>query len=102
LAHGRGERIEIPPLGLREADDLAGALMEGSRLLVARTAERDAVEAQRQEALAEKRLTEEAARARSAYFAYLSHELRTPLTAVLGYTELIATRTRATSQDRNF
>ena len=102
LAHGRGEPVEIPPLGLREADDLAGALMEGSRLLVARTAERDAVEAQRQEALAEKRATEEAARARSAYFAYLSHELRTPLTAVLGYTELIASRTRATSQDRKF
>jgi signal transduction histidine kinase len=34
---------------------------------------------------------EEAARARSSYFAYLSHELRTPLMAVSGCSEVIAT-----------
>jgi hypothetical protein len=38
LAHGRGERIEIPPLRLKEANDLARAFVEASRLLEARTA----------------------------------------------------------------
>ncbi len=99
LAHGRGERVEIPPLHLKEADDLARALVEGSRLLEDRTAERDRAEGQRQQILVAKELAEEAARARSAYFAYLSHELRTPLTAVLGCSELIARYTRAKSQD---
>jgi two-component system cell cycle sensor histidine kinase PleC len=37
---------------------------------------------------------EEAARARSSYFAYLSHELRTPLMAVSGCAEGIATRSQ--------
>jgi two-component system sensor histidine kinase/response regulator len=37
---------------------------------------------------------EEAARARSSYFAYLSHELRTPLMAVSGCAERIATRSQ--------
>src|SRR6185437_12460098 len=37
---------------------------------------------------------EEAARARSSYFAYLSHELRTPLMAVSGCSEIIAIRSQ--------
>jgi signal transduction histidine kinase len=99
LAHGRGEPVAITPLGLREADDVAGDLFEGSRMLEARTVERDRAERERQHILIAKQLADAAARARSAYFTYLSHELRSPLTAVLGCSDLIATRTRSTSQD---
>ena len=99
LAHGRGEPVAIAPLGLSEADDVAGALFEGSRMLEARTVERDRAERERQRILIAKQLADETARARSTYFTYLSHELRSPLTAVLGCSDLIATRTRATSQD---
>jgi len=99
LAHGRGERIELPPFRLKEADDLARAFAEGSRLLEDRTAERDRAEGQRQQIIVAKQLADEAARARSAYFSYLSHELRTPLMAVLACSELMARHTRATSLD---
>jgi signal transduction histidine kinase len=95
LACGRGEAIDLAPLGFKEADDLAAALAEGSRLIKERTSERDQAEGERQRVLAANEAAEGAARARSAYFAYLSHELRTPLTAILGYAELIATRTGA-------
>jgi signal transduction histidine kinase len=99
LAHGRGERIELPPFRLKEADDLARAFAEGSRLLEERTAERDRAEGQRQQIIVAKQLADEAARARSAYFSYLSHELRTPLMAVLACSELMARHTRVTSLD---
>ena len=99
LAHGRGERIELPPFRLKEADDLARAFAEGSRLLEERTAERDRAEGQRQQIIVAKQLADEAARARSAYLSYLSHELRTPLMAVLACSELMARHTRVTSLD---
>jgi signal transduction histidine kinase len=95
LAHGRGERVELPPLDLAEADDLGRALAEGSRLLQERTIERDRAESAGQQSLAAKKAAEDATHARSAYFAYLSHELRTPLTAILGYSDLIARRAEA-------
>ncbi len=99
LAYGQGKRIEKPLLRLKEADDVVRAFVEGSRLLENRTAERDRIERQRQQNLMAKEVAEEAARQRSAYFAYLSHELRTPLAAVLGSAELIEHHTRATSRD---
>lgn len=99
VAYGRGQRVEIPALGLREADDLALSLIEGSRLLEIRTIERDQAETQAQQTLLAKRLADEAAQVRSAYFAYLSHELRSPLAAILGCSELIALRARSTSPD---
>ncbi|HET6197124.1 MAG TPA: sensor histidine kinase [Acetobacteraceae bacterium] len=95
LASGRGERVTPQPLGLKEADDLAAALAEGSRQLERRTEERDRAEVQKQEILIAKRVAEEAAQGRSAWFAYLSHELRTPLHVVRGCAELIALRARA-------
>lgn len=102
LAHGRGERVDIPALGLKEADDLARALVEGSQLLAQRTAERDEVEREKRQVLDAKRRIERDARDRSAYFAYLSHELRTPLTAILGFSNLIANRIGARAQDPKF
>jgi signal transduction histidine kinase len=96
LAVGRGEQVAVPSLGLKEADDLAAALAEAARQLERRTLERDRAEAQRQDTLVAQRVTEEAAQARSAWFAFLSHELRTPLHVVRGCSELIALRTRAT------
>jgi two-component system, sensor histidine kinase and response regulator len=102
LAHGRGEHVAIPALGLKEADEVGHALVEGSRLLAQRTAERDEVEREKQLVLDAKRQIEKDARDRSAYFAYLSHELRTPLTAILGYSSLIASRVRAASQDPKY
>jgi two-component system, sensor histidine kinase and response regulator len=100
LAHGHGERVDMSSLELQEADDVVRALAEGSRLLEDRTAERDLAERRRQQVLIGKQLAEEAARTRSAYFAYLSHELRAPLMAVLVCSDLIARRTRATSLDQ--
>lgn len=94
LAHGRGERVDVPPLGLAEADELGRALVEGSRLLERRTAERDRAENAKRLSLAATKAAEDAAHARSSYFAYLSHELRTPLTAILGYSDLIAQRAK--------
>ena len=46
------------------------------------------------EARAAQQSAEDAARARSSYFAYLSHEFRTPLMAVSGCVEIIATRSQ--------
>jgi two-component system, sensor histidine kinase and response regulator len=102
LAHGRGERVAIPALGLKEADDVGRALIEGSQLLAQRTAERDEVEREKRLVLDAKRQIEKDARDRSAYFTYLSHELRTPLTAILGYSNLIANRVHATSPDPKY
>ena len=99
FAHGRGEPIEIPPLHVKEADDLAHALAEGARLLERRTIERDRAEAQQQQSLAAKLASEEVARTRSAWFAYLSHELRTPLSVMLGCSDLIGACARSGSQD---
>ena len=97
FAHGRGEPIEIPPLHVKEADDLAHALAEGARLLERRTIERDRAEAQQQQSLAAKLASEEVARTRSAWFAYLSHELRTPLSVMLGCSDLIGACARSGS-----
>jgi signal transduction histidine kinase len=90
LAHGRGQRINVPQLGLKEADDVGRALMEGSRLLEQRTAERDQTERARQQIFAAKEQAEHAARLRSAYFANLSHELRSPLNAIIGMSQFMA------------
>jgi signal transduction histidine kinase len=95
LASGRGEPVTPPRFGLKEADDLAVALTEGTRQLERRSAERDRAEAERQQVLTAQRVTEAAAQARSAWFALLSHELRTPLHIVRACSELIALRTRA-------
>jgi PAS domain S-box-containing protein len=47
LAVGRGERVEIPTLGLREADELGRSLESASRLLRKRAKERDRAEEDR-------------------------------------------------------
>jgi two-component system, LuxR family, sensor kinase FixL len=93
LAHGRGERVEICPLGLKEADDLASAFAEGSRLLAERTAERDRAERERQQAEAR----QQALQSEMIHVARLSemgqmsaalgHELNQPLAAASTYLE---------------
>jgi signal transduction histidine kinase len=99
LAHGRGERVEFVPLGLAEADEVGRALAEGSRRLEERTGERDSAEQAKRQSLEAMQAAEDAAHARSTYFAYLSHELRTPLTAILGYADLLSSRTRNVAGD---
>lgn len=54
LALGRGELVTVRPLGLREVDEVAGALAAASRLLRQRDAERQVAEAELTRALREK------------------------------------------------
>ena len=60
LAVGRGERVEVPSLGLREADDVGRSLESASRLLRERSDERDRAEQERARAEAWLRLAMEA------------------------------------------
>jgi signal transduction histidine kinase len=98
-AFARGEQVELRSLGLKEVDEVARSLATGAKLLEERTAERDREWGRRHTVQIAKGLADEAARTRSAYFAYLSHELRSPLTAVLGCSDFIATRIHATTHD---
>ena len=99
LAHGRGERVEIPPLHLKEADDLARALVEGSRLLEDRTA--SAIVRRGRDSRFDRKGTCGGSGPRPLRLFRLSQSRATaPLTAVLGCSKLIARYTRAKSQER--
>jgi signal transduction histidine kinase len=85
-ALGRGDRVELPALGIAELDEVAAALNQAS-------AERDATLAERQRAEAERerllmrmtdalRLAEEAGRGKDEFLAVLGHELRNPLAPI--------------------
>jgi signal transduction histidine kinase len=96
-AYGHGEEIDPPRLSLKEANDVALALAEGSRQLRLRTKERDRANRQRRRIIIENELIAKQARTRSAYFAYLGHELGSPLMAIRAFADAISKSIRETT-----
>jgi signal transduction histidine kinase/ActR/RegA family two-component response regulator len=93
-ALGRGDRVELPALGIAELDQVGAALTQAS-------AERDAAQARRREDESERelllarvtdalRLAEEAGRSKDEFLAMLGHELRNPLAPMSNALHLMA------------
>ena len=87
---GRGERAAVERLGA-----YVGLALENARLLSRQR--RFTQELEDQVSAATRRL-EALDRAKSTFVATVSHELRTPLTPLLGFGELLATRTYPTAE----
>ncbi|MDP2135307.1 MAG: sensor histidine kinase [Sulfuritalea sp.] len=64
-ALGSGQPVVVPPLPIKEANEVAEALSDAARLL------------------------EQANRAKAEFISRMSHELRTPLNAILGFAQLM-------------
>jgi len=72
---GKGKPISIPPLPVKEADEVGQALLRAQQLLRQREMERATAE--------------QANKQKAAFLATMSHELRTPLNAILGFSRLM-------------
>jgi signal transduction histidine kinase/CheY-like chemotaxis protein len=89
LRVGKGEPASIPPLGLKEADEVRQALLDAEQLLRQRERERDEAEKAEREMQLAKQVAERANEAKAVFLAKMSHELRTPLNAILGFSRLM-------------
>ena len=100
---GKGESVAIPPLDLKEADEVRQALLKAQLLLRQREQERDAAEKSEHQMQLAKEVAEQSAKAKAAFLANVSHELRTPLNAILGFSRLMRNAPDVTpEQARNF
>lgn len=88
-AIGKGEPVSIPPLPLKEADEVGQALLRAQQLILQREKERDQAEHAERQMLVAKQAAEQANTAKAAFLANISHELRTPLNAILGFCRLM-------------
>ncbi|MGV3494044.1 MAG: ATP-binding protein [Ramlibacter sp.] len=93
-ALGRGEAVRVPPLGIAELEEVAGALTLASQERERAAQERRAAEVEREALLA--RATEalgraeEAGRSKDEFLAMLGHELRNPLAPMATALHLMA------------
>jgi signal transduction histidine kinase/CheY-like chemotaxis protein len=95
---GNGEPVSIPPLELREADEVRQALLKAQQLLDKRERERDQAEQAERQMLLAKQSAEHASEAKAAYLANVSHALRTPLNAILGFSRMMRNDPDATPE----
>ncbi len=89
LALGCGEPIPVPAFDIREAEEVGHALVKAGQLLEERAREHE--KAERAEA---------ANRAKSAFLANMSHEIRTPMNAILGFTQIMLSKSVLAPRDR--
>lgn len=86
-AHGRGEPVHLPPLGIAELQSVSEALQEASAERDRAAQERETLLARATEAL---RLAEDAGRSKDEFLAMLGHELRNPLAPMATALHLMA------------
>lgn len=86
-AHGRGEPVHLPPLGIAELQSVSAALQDASAERDRAAEERETLLARATEAL---RLAEEAGRSKDEFLAMLGHELRNPLAPMATALHLMA------------
>ncbi|MCP4702516.1 MAG: response regulator, partial [Gammaproteobacteria bacterium] len=86
----------------RQLEEQNKALQELNRTLEQKVAERTAaLEANNIQLLLAKEAADKASRAKSDFLANMSHEIRTPMHSILGFTEILESRTRD-EQQREF
>jgi signal transduction histidine kinase/ActR/RegA family two-component response regulator len=91
---GRGEPVQMPPLGIAELKEVGAALEIASAERERATRERRAAEAERESLLSQAtealRRAEEAGRSKDEFLAMLGHELRNPLAPMATALHLMA------------